>query len=240
MARNVSALFTSALLLASHCAAAELPSGGLAAGLRPYVDSHDLAGAVTLVASRDAVLAVDTVGWSDIAARKPMRADSLFWIASMSKPITAAAFMILVDEGKVNVDDPVEKYLPEFRNEWLAVEQDKDHILLRHPARVITVKDILSHTSGLPPKSAMEPATLDLLPLRDAVRSYAITPLLFEPGTQYRYSNAGINTAGRIIEVVSGMSFEEFLAKRLFQPLGMKVRQKNSWVDSGSGSLPSE
>jgi CubicO group peptidase (beta-lactamase class C family) len=87
---------------------------------------------------------------------------------------------------------------------------------------VITVKNILSHTSGLPPKSAMEQPTLDLLPLRDAVHSYAITPLMFEPGAQYRYSNAGINTAGRIVETISGLPFEEFLAKRLFQPLGMK------------------
>jgi CubicO group peptidase (beta-lactamase class C family) len=214
------------ILAASTCtlsvSAADHASGGLAGGLRPFVDSHDLAGAVTLVASPEAVLAVDTVGFADIAAGKPMRAGSLFWIASMSKPVTAVALMILVDEGKVNVDDPVEKYLPEFRNSWLAVEQDKEHILLKHPARAITVKNILSHTSGLLPRSAMEQPTLDLLPLRDAVRSYAITPLEFEPGSQYQYSNAGINTAGRIVEVVSGMPFEQFLAARLFQPLGMK------------------
>src|SRR6202790_595357 len=151
-----------------------------------------------------------------------MRADSLFWIASMSKPITATALMILVDEGKVNVDDPVQKYLPAFQGQWLAVEQDKEHVLLKHPPHPITVKNILTHTSGLPATSAMEKPTLDLLPLRDAVLSYAMTPLLFEPDGKYQYANAGINTAGRIIEVVSGMPYEAFMQQRLFDPLGMK------------------
>ena len=194
----------------------------IVAALQPFVDGHGLAGAVTLVADKDKVLSVDTVGFADTAGQKPMKADSLFWIASQSKPITAAAFVILVDEGKVKLDDPVEKYLPEFKDQWLIVEQDKEHQLLKKPAHPITVREILSHTSGLPFSSAMEKPTLDGLPLREAVRSYAMTPLQFEPGTKYQYSNAGINTAGRIIEVVSKMSYEDFLDKRLFQPLGMK------------------
>jgi len=194
----------------------------IAAKLQPFVDSHTLAGAVLLVANKDRVLDVETVGFANIADGKPMRPDSLFWIASMSKPITAATLMILVDDGKVRLDDPVEKFLPEFKNLWLTAEQDNDHILLKRPAHPITVREILSHTSGLPFKSALEEPTLDGLPLRDAVRSYAMTPLLFEPGTKYAYSNAGINTAGRIIEVVSGMPFENFLQKRLLDPLGMK------------------
>jgi len=130
--------------------------------------------------------------------------------------------MMLVDEGKVKLDDPVEKYLPEFRDQWLAAEQDREHVLLRRPKHPITVREILSHTSGLPFKSALEQPTLDLLPLRVAIRSYAMTPLQFEPSSKYQYSNAGINTAGRIIEVVSGMPYEDFLDKRLFGPLGMK------------------
>lgn len=201
---------TSALALAAlSCATLAAPPNksapAAASELQPFIDNHTLAGAVTLVASRDQILSVETIGWADIAAKKPMRADTLFWIASMSKAMTTAALMTLVDEGKVHIGDPVEKYLPEFKNEWLAVEKDQDHILLKHPARPITVKDILTHTSGLPPASAMETPALDLLPLRDAVRSYAMTPLESEPGTKYRYANAGINTAGRIIEVVSGM-----------------------------------
>jgi CubicO group peptidase (beta-lactamase class C family) len=176
---------------------------------------------VTLVASDDKVLGVDTVGYADIAAKKPMRPDSLFWIASMSKPITASALMMLVDSGQVKIDDPVEKYLPEFKDQWLTAEKDQDHILLKRPRHPITVKNILTHTSGMPARSAMEIPTLDLLRLHDAVRSYAMTPLLFEPDTEYRYANSGINTAGRIIEVISGMPYETFLQKRIFDPLGM-------------------
>ena len=197
-------------------------SESIAAALQPFVESHSLAGAVTLVADKDKVLSVDTLGFADVEAGKSMRADALFWIASQSKPITAVALMMLVDDGKVRLDDPVAKYLPEFRQLWLAVEKDNDHISLKRPSRPITVRDILSHTSGMPFSSAIEVPTLDSLPLRTAVRSYAMTPLLFEPGSKYQYSNAGINTAGRIIEVVSGMPYEVFLDKRLFEPLGMK------------------
>jgi CubicO group peptidase (beta-lactamase class C family) len=190
--------------------------------LKPFVDSHSLAGAVTLVANKEKVLSLDTVGFEDIAAKKPMQANSMFWIASMSKPITGAALMILVDEGKVNVDDPVEKYLPEFRGQMVIAYQDDTTQLLKRPKHPITVKNVLSHTSGLPFRSQIEVPTLDLLPLREAVRSYAMTPLMFEPDSKYQYSNAGINTAGRIIEVVSGMPYETFLEERLFKPLGMK------------------
>lgn len=194
----------------------------VAAKLQPFVDNHVLAGAVTLVASRDKVLDVETVGYADVAGKKPMAADSLFWIASMSKPITTAALMILVDEGKVKVDDPVEKYLPEFKGQMVVIEKDESHILLHKPKHPILVRNILSHTSGLPFKSAIEMPTLDLFPLATRVRSYAAAPLEFEPDSKYQYSNAGINTAGRIIEVVSGKKYEDFLEDRLFKPLGMK------------------
>ena len=113
-----------------------------------------------------------------------MTTDNLFWIASMSKPITGAVLMILVDEGRLSLDDPVEKHLPEFRNLWLAAEQDQEHILLKRPARPITVRDIMSHTSGLAFKSALEEPTLDGLPLRDTVRGYTLLPLQFEPGAK--------------------------------------------------------
>jgi len=198
------------------------PRPGGAHGLQPFVDSHTLAGAVTLVASKDAVLSLEAVGFADIAAKKPMRTDNVFWIASQSKPITATALMMLVDEGKVRVDDPVEKYLPEFRGQMVVAERDDKHVLLKKPVHPITVRNVLTHTSGLPFSSPMEQPTLDGLPLRDAVRSYAMLPLETEPDSRYQYSNAGINTAGRIIEAVSGMPYETFLQTRLFDPLGMK------------------
>ena len=201
--------------------AQEIAPNEIAAALAPFVKEHTLAGAVVLVADRDKVLSTEAVGFADVAGAVPMRTDAIFWIASQSKPITSVALMILVDQGKVRLDDPVEEYLPEFGGLWLAAERDKDHVLLKRPARKVTVRDILSHTSGLPFSSAMERPTLDGLHLRDAARSYAMTPLDSEPGTRYQYSNAGINTAGRIIEVVSKIPYEDFLQKQVFDPLGM-------------------
>ena len=212
------------LLLSLVPAQAEAPksSSGIAAALQPFIERQALAGAVALVADKDKVLSVDTVGYEDVEAKKPMRADSLFWIASMSKTITAAAVMMLVDEGKIQLDDPVEKHLPEFKGQMFTAEKDEAHVLLKKPAHPITVRNVLSHTSGLPFKSGVEEPTLDALTLRAAVRSYAMTPLLYEPDSGYTYSNAGINTAARILEAVSGMPYEEFMQKRLFDPLGMK------------------
>lgn len=185
--------------------------GGMAAILQPFIDRHELAGAVILVASKDKVLSLDAVGFSDVAAHKQMQTDSLFWIASQSKPMTATAMMMLVDEGKICLDDPVEKYLPEFKGQMLVAGQDGAHTLLKKPSHPITVKEILSHTSGLPFLSRVE-HKIDTYSLPEAAISYALTPLKFEPGTQYAYGNAGINAAGRIIEVVSGMPYEEFMA----------------------------
>jgi len=175
-----------------------------------------------MVASKDKVLAVAKVGFADIAGGKSMPENAMFWIASQSKPMTATALMMLVDEGKVNVADPVEKYLPEFKGQMVIAEKDQEHVLLKKPVHPITVKNVLSHTSGLPFASPLERPTLDLLPLADRVHSYAALPLEFEPDSKYQYSNEGINVAGRIIEVVSGMPYEEFMQKRIFDPLGMK------------------
>ena len=198
--------------------------------LQPLVDNHTIAGAVTLVATKDHTVYLQPTGLRDLAAKTPMPPDALFWIASVSKPITAAAFMMLVDEGKVNLNDPVEKYLPEFKGQKVyrsrpdpkqtspAPAKPSQFVPADHP---ILVREILSHTSGLPFKSAAQPGALDLLPLKNAVRTYAAEPLLFQPFTDYSYSNEGLNTAARIIEVVSGMPYEQFMQKRLFDPLGM-------------------
>lgn len=218
------AAFVAILLPALHLGSPSLhaqATGTIVASVQPFVDRQELAGAVMLAADKDKVLTVAAVGWADIAAKKPMQTNSLFWIASQSKPITTAALMMLVDEGKVNVDDPVEKYLPEFRGQMVVVEKQPDRVVLQKPKHPITVRNVMSHTSGLPFKSALEEPTLDRYPLSARVRSYAMTPLDFEPDSKYQYSNAGINTAARIIEVVTGKTFEKFLDERLFQPLGM-------------------
>jgi len=190
--------------------------------LKPFVDKHELAGAVALVADKNKVLSVEAVGFADIAAGKVMKQDNIFWIASQSKPMTAVAVMMLVDDGKISLDDPIEKYLPEFRGQMFVAEKDNEHMVLRKPKHLITVRETLNHTSGMPFKSAIEEPTLDGLSLSTAVRSYAMTPLLSEPGTVYRYSNAGINTAARLIEVVTKIKYEDFMQQKLFDPLGMK------------------
>lgn len=211
--------------LAFSASAQKLPMDspqGIAKSLLPFVEQNALAGAVTVVVSKDKILSVETVGYADIAKQKPMKADSIFWIASMTKAITGTAVMMLVDEGKIDLDAPVEKYLPEFKGQMVIAEKDDNHVLLKKPTRPVTVRNMLSHTSGMAFKSGIEEPTLDMLPLATVVRSYAMSPLLHEPDSKYLYSNEGINTAGRIIEVVSGMSYEEFMNARLFYPLGMK------------------
>ncbi len=195
-------------------------NSAVAIALQPFVEAKTLAGAVTLVASQDRILNLEAFGFADVSARKPMTVDALFWIASQSKPMTATALMMLVDEGRVSISDPVEKYLPEFKGQMVVSEQDQDHVVLKKISRPITIRDVLSHTSGLPFASRVEPK-IDLHPLREAVISYALTPLKNNPGARYDYSNAGINTAGRIIEVVSGVAYEDFMEQRLFKPLGM-------------------
>lgn len=214
-------------------------SGGpLESLLEPYIENHQLAGAVVVVANRDQVIDREAMGYADIASHRVMKTTDVFWVASMSKAITAAAVMMLVDEGKVNLDDPVDKYLPEFKGQKVNTSPpaaDSQSLAPTRPSgdgsaqnklepanHPITVREILSHTSGLPFSSKLEPGALDLLPLNSSVKSYAAEPLASQPGMKYSYSNAGFNTGGRIVEVVSGMPFEEFLQRRLFRPLGMK------------------
>ena len=195
--------------------------------LQPLVENHAFAGAVALVANKDRIVDVQAVGYRDLEARAPMQTDSMFWIASTSKPMTVTAVMMLVDERKISLDDPVEKYLPEFHgmmvnpppvNSGSTTDSSSGPVPANHP---ILIREILSHTSGLPFKSKAQPGALDVLPLKAAVHSFAAEPLIFQPGTNYSYSNEGINTAARIIEVVSGIPYERFMQERLFGPLGM-------------------
>ncbi|QDT90373.1 serine hydrolase domain-containing protein [Gimesia algae] len=219
--RFLTILILVATVFPQNIASAGTPESAVSV-LQPYVDRHELAGAVALVADKDQILSVETVGFADLEGGKAMPADAMFWIASQSKGMTATAVMMLVDEGKISLDDPVEKYLPEFKGQMVIAEKDDNHVLLRKPSHPITIREVLNHVSGLPFKSVMEVPTLDALPLEAAVRSYAMTPLQTEPGTHYQYSNAGINTAARILEVVSGKKYEDFMQERLFDPLGMK------------------
>jgi len=194
------------------------PADPIAPVLQSFVDKHIAPGVVALVANKDGVLALEKAGYASLADKTPMRDDATFWIASMSKSLTGAALMMLVDEGKVSLDDPVEKYLPEFKGQMVAGPDGKE---APHPPKhPITVREIMDHTSGLILASDKNMKRYQVL--KDDVAEYAAHPLRQEPGTKYEYNNCGINTGGRIIEVVSGMSYGDFMRQRLLDPLGMK------------------
>ena len=186
--------------------------------MQKFVDDGVIAGAVTLVARREGGVCLDAVGFRDLATKTPMRVNDLFWIASMTKPFTATCVLMLQDEGKLSVEDPVEKYLPEFKGQWMIAERGKDTLTLKHPARPITLRDLLTHTSGLGNVEQPRPNSS----LAELVMGYAQQPLQFEPGSKWAYSTGGMNTLGRVVEVVSGRPFAEFLDARLLKPLGMK------------------
>src|ERR1043166_8706375 len=207
-----------AFVASLHAAEPAAVQAAVRARLPAFVDAGTGAGAVALVATHDRVLCLDAVGCADLAAKKPMAKDSMFWIASMTKPITGAAVMILQDEGKLNVADPVEKYLPEFKNQWLVAEDLTNELKLVRPARPITLHDLLTHTSGINgPNTPRYDSTL-----AEMAMAYSQSPLMFPPGSKWKYSTPGMNTLGRIVEVVSGQSYADFLQKRIFDPLDMR------------------
>jgi CubicO group peptidase (beta-lactamase class C family) len=178
--------------------------------MREMITSKEIPGAVTLVATRERVTHLEATGTADPEGTKPLRQDSIFWIASMTKPITGTAILMLQEEGKLSVDDLVGKYIPALAN--LKTPSGK-------PAN-LTLKHLMTHTSGLPEATNDEARAAKKL--EDLIPAYMNKPMQFEPGSQWKYCQSGINTLGRIIEVVSGQPYEKFLAKRLFEPLGMK------------------
>lgn len=189
-------------------AAPRLP--GVGSAMEDMIAKKEITGAVTVVVDKDKTLHLESTGLADVAAKRPIAPDSVFWIASMSKPITGVAVLLLHDEGKLNVNDPVAKYVPEFAN--LKTPSGK-------PAN-LTIAQILTHTSGLGEANAEQ--TKAARTLSDLVPAWLGAKMQFEPGAQWKYCQSGINLAGRIVEVVSGQSFDAFLQKRLFDPLGMK------------------
>ena len=201
------ALFLTLPLNAAAREPAPIPK--VVSAIQEAIAKQELAGAITIVADKDRILHRDVQGFADIEKKIPLTDDTLFWIASMSKPITGVAMMMMVEQGKVSLDDPVDKYLPEFKN---LKNKEGEYV-------PVTIKQLLTHTSGLAeitPEQAKTAKTLaDVIPL------YIAQPVKFPPGSQWMYCQSGINTAARIVEVVSGEKFPEFLEKYLFQPLGM-------------------
>ena len=222
--------FVSSLCIGLFAAAAlaQAPDPGKFAPIKDrfdkFVADKEVAGAVVMVGRKGGIEYVGTSGLADIDKKIPMKPDTVFRIASMTKPITAVAIMILQDEGKLSVDDPVEKHLPDFKGQRLVASKDGDTVTLKKPARAILIRDLLTHTSGLPgnyPPGMADVYTKRNRTLNETTIAISQQPLNFEPGSKWSYCNAGIDTLGRIIEVTSGMGYEAFLQKRIFEPLGM-------------------
>lgn len=178
--------------------------------LQKFIAAREIAGAVAVVATPDRIVHMAPVGHAGLTPAEEMQADAIFWIASMSKPILATLILMLQDDGLLSVDDPVEKHLPQFKG--LKTADGK-------PAQ-ITIRHLLTHSSGLGEITAAQASACKTL--ADAIPLYVAKPVAFTPGSKWVYCQSGINTAGRIAEVVAGEPLEKLLKRRLFDPLGMK------------------
>jgi CubicO group peptidase (beta-lactamase class C family) len=200
--------------------------------VKRFMDDNRISGAVTLVARKGRIVHFETQGVMDIDTKKPMRGDTLFAMASTTKPVTGVAIMMLIDEGKIQLTDLVSKFIPEFRGMKVAVQKEgSSEIELVAAERGITIRDLLTHTSGLATGGLGTSKTPQELRFpsgpNETLASYiprlATIPLDFQPGSRWRYSGlAGIDVLARVVEVASGQSFDVFLRQRIFEPLGMK------------------
>lgn len=200
--------------------------GKIAPTLQGYVDKGQLPGFLTVIARKGKIVHIEPIGMQDIENKKPIKTDTIFRIYSMSKPITSVAVMILYDAGRIKLDDPVEKYIPVFKDlKVFNNQQTKSHTAKNK----MTIKHLLTHTSGLTYGWGDRP--VDKLynklkvfdsdsTLAEKVETLSKIPLVFEPGKRWKY---GVSTdvLGYLVEVVSEMPYEEFLKKKLFKPIGM-------------------
>jgi len=205
----------------------------IATTVQRNIDDKRIAGAVTLVYRRGKVVWFKPQGMMDRETAKPMRPDAMFRICSMTKPITSVAVMMLYEEGRFLLEDPVSKYLPEFKNPKVLVKPATGEPYSIPATHEITIRDLLRHTSGLTyhwnsdlgPLYVKANVAHGLLPydgtIEDNVKRLAAVPLLFNPGDRWEYS-LGVDVLGRLVEVVSGKPLDEFFRTRIFEPLGMK------------------
>ena len=205
----------------------------IATAVQHDIDSKRIAGAVTLVARRGHVAWFKAQGMQDRENNRPMRPDTIFRICSMTKPITSVAVMMLYEEGKFMLEDPISKYLPEFKNPKVLAKTPSGQTYTVPATREITIRDLLRHTSGLTyhwnpdlgPLYKEANVAHGLLQydgtIEDSVKRLAAVPLLFNPGDRWEYS-LSVDVLGRLVEVVSGMPLDQFFRTRIFEPLGMK------------------
>jgi len=204
--------------------------------VQSYIDDGKYAGAISLVARRDKVVHFETYGMMDAEAGRPMQPDTIFRIASMTKPIASVALMTLYEEGHFQLDTPVYEFIPEFRDVKVFAGGTADSYDVRSPARAMTIRDILTHTSGLESlagvlegvspvaqlyaRSGIKNAFQASGTLAETARTLAALPLVDDPGTRFSY-NFATELVGRVCEVVAGEAIDTFLKERLFAPLGM-------------------
>ena len=192
------------------------------AGLKPFVERGELAGAVALAADAKGVLASTATGWRDTDKREPLTEDTVFWIASQTKPCTAAALLMLVDRGLLSVDDPVSKFIPEFAR-LEVLDGPEGGVQSTRPAHTkMLVRHLLTHSAGIFKQNQLKGPTVDFHPISLRAKAHAKDPLQWEPGSQARYSNGAYTVIGYLVELISGEPYGEFLEKHIFQPLGMK------------------
>jgi CubicO group peptidase (beta-lactamase class C family) len=204
--------------------------GQLRSGMKELVDQGRLAGVVTMVSRHGKVVEFDAAGKRDIAANAPMQKDSIFRIYSMSKPITGVAMMMLFEEGKWQLNDPVAKYIPEFAKLKVYGTDANNNVVMKDQAHPVTMRELMSHSGGFTygffSNTAVDKLQLeaDLLnpnnTLDEFIKRVAKLPLNSQPGSEWHYS-ISVDIQGYIVQKLSGMPFEEFLEKRIFKPLGM-------------------
>ena len=206
----------------------------ISATAQQFINEEQLTGAVTIVARRGKVAHFEAYGMMDIEANKPMQKDTIFRIYSMTKPIAAAAVMMLCEEGKLQLDVPASVYLPELGGLKVAKDADAETLTLVEADQEMTIRDLMRHTAGLPGAARymagqtavdkyyrkMGLHRLNACNLQEMVERLDKIPLLYQPGSKWHYSIAA-DVLGRLIEVASGQSFDVFLAEHIFQPLGM-------------------
>jgi len=221
---GLAAMAGRALAAASSPADRERALAAIPQRLQAFVDAGTIPGAVSLVQQHGRLLRLDAVGWRDVASRAPMHGDTVFQIMSQSKPYIATSVMLLHEQGLLDVDAPVERYLPEFGDMWLVEQGDGARRVLRRPAQKITLAHLLSHSSGLPDAAPVTAPFAEKMrhSLAEVTAVLSQQPLEAEPGSRWRYSNQGIAAAARAVEVVSGLDYRDFVHRRIFAALGLR------------------
>lgn len=195
--------------------------------LQPYVDSGQLAGAIS-VFYKDGVQETCCIGYADVSNKRPIKMDNVFMQCSQTKGFCGVTIAKLVEEGRISLDDPVSKYLPEFVELWVLDAVNDSTKTLRKAKNVLTIRMVLNHTGGFPFEISAKRSDVrgggwsGGAPLRQTASIAAASPIMFEPGTRELYSNTGIDIGAAIVEVVTGMKWEVYLKQELLGPLGMK------------------